>query len=431
MIRNRYRLREVSIIDFKDDLLKKALTQNNSDEWNSNIRYDKLLFIVNELYNKQFYSQLLLWRNSRHDSVNFNTAAPLRAGKDEGGLEDYVGSKFTTKALRVLRKCNVICVVSNYITGKRSRHYVFGAKFFDAIEIKLVDRNDTKLSRHIAEETEKKIRSNLIDLKRNPTHLYLYKALFDTSLPPNIISVVEKYLKGKSDKQITFAKAIVSKFMSRSFHFSCSDYGRIYTSVTSMHSFLRDYILIGGEKTVEIDIVNAQPFFLYTLYPSGSSVEKSKYRRIVKAGKFYEEINKLLPRPFNLKRSRKKLKKKIYAEIFYGPNPKKGGNPESLTAFKKEFPEITDIVWKMKEPRYKLSNRDTAHKKFSRKMQKIESDIMINKVAGRIRREHPAMVVLTIHDSIRCKESDRKIVKKIMYEEIESFCGIKPKLKTN
>jgi hypothetical protein len=67
--------------------------------------------------------------------------------------------------------------------------------------------------------------------------------------------------------------------------------GRAYSDANQFPKRVRYTLLIDGEPTAELNIVNCQPLLLATIYPNHSN-EWRRYKLLAGAGQVYEAIGK-------------------------------------------------------------------------------------------------------------------------------------------
>ena len=115
--------------------------------------------------------------------------------------------------------------------------------------------------------------------------------------------------------------------------------------------------------------------------------------------------------------SRKILKKKLFAEIFFCRNKPYQSKNEIL--FEGLFPEVYKVIRELKKKDYTF---------LSKQLQRVESSFVINLVVRRCMNEHPDMPIFTIHDSVMTTKANADIVKGIMVEEFANY-GVEPKLR--
>jgi hypothetical protein len=191
------------------------------------------------------------------------------------------------------------------------------------------------------------------------------------------------------------------------YHFD--DYGRMHTNFTILKSTIRkNYLMMDGEYTVELDISNSQPLFLAKLIDQSNTKwvnreELELFKKLTIGGVFYQWLNDT----FKLG-GKKNVKKMIY-QVFFGTNR---DEVKYNAIFKSAFPTIYNFIklYKKEHKNYKI---------LSHTLQRMESDFLFNKVIKRIYKEGENVKIITIHDSIKFKKSDRELCERIFNEELE------------
>lgn len=215
------------------------------------------------------------------------------------------------------------------------------------------------------------------------------KSLFflDSSIQEHEIYQKNKYsIESIKDKHIFY-------------HFD--NYGRLHTNFTILKSFIRkNCLLIDGEETFEIDIKNSQPLFLTKVIQSQEYIVDSGefefYKALTYGGNFY----KFLQDKLSLKD--KKTTKDLTYKVLFGKNYQNKYDK----GFQSIFPSIYNFI---KE--FKKKNGD--YRILSYELQRSESNFLFNKVIHEIMTNFPSIKVITCHDSLICKISDRDIVTEI------------------
>lgn len=221
---------------------------------------------------------------------------------------------------------------------------------------------------------------------------------------------------------------------------------RVFSPITSLKRELKQYLRYKGEPLVVMDLANSQPFFvnyifrdrfievleghkgLQSLLPLDSFKTIKKfceqypanidlYRQLTSEGKLYDylmaELSKLEINFINRNRF-----KDFFFLMFYSSNDKKYGDLKIVTDLMiKTFPLVMLYVVMIKDLKFKT---------FPILMQRVESFIMIDKIAKTIRKEHPSFPFFTIHDSILCLNEHAELIKGIMENEIIENTEVTP-----
>jgi hypothetical protein len=169
------------------------------------------------------------------------------------------------------------------------------------------------------------------------------------------------------------------------------------------------HLLIDGEKTTEIDIVNSQPIFLSILLTQNiEEIDREEYnnfKNLVLDGELYQYISN------NYGDVDKKQTKKIIYTVLFGTNHL---NKKENKLFKKLFPSIFNFIKKYKK-------NEGTYKALAYKLQRSESRFVFSDICREIINTHPDVPFFTVHDSIVVKQSDYYRVKKIFDCNLESL----------
>lgn len=189
--------------------------------------------------------------------------------------------------------------------------------------------------------------------------------------------------------------------------------GRLDSNLTSLPSFLRPYIF-STEKLFNIDIVNSQPFFLYTLLRNDASInpiELKRYSDLVISGTLYEFLLVEYEKQTQKLKSRNDIKLILF-KIIYSKN---GSYIEYKRFFGKLFPTILNYINKTNS----VKNNELAIL-----LQKIEAHTILDTIMPILKGD--GIVPYTIHDSFLCKESEVEKIKTIFNNKLFELFGISP-----
>jgi hypothetical protein len=189
------------------------------------------------------------------------------------------------------------------------------------------------------------------------------------------------------------------------YHFD--KYGRMHTNFTILKSFIRkNCLLIDNLETSEIDIKNSQPLFLTKIIESAGTKwvrqdEFELFRTLTLNGSFYKHI-------MNYANINKSEAKELTYKVLFGRN---SGNSKPDKIFKKIFPTIYNFI-----KLYKKEYGD--YKILAYNLQKLESNLIFNKIAKDILNHYPYISVITVHDSIIFPNKFKEEVSAIFYSRL-------------
>jgi hypothetical protein len=194
------------------------------------------------------------------------------------------------------------------------------------------------------------------------------------------------------------------------YHFD--NYGRMHTNFTVLRSFIRQQCLsINGDKLKELDIHNSQPMFLAKLIDSCNSpwVDKEElkfFKDLVKKGKYYSYIMD------RMGITKKKTAKKVTYNVLFGKNKIYTEDKfDKNNEFKKIFPSIFKFITIFK-------NQHNNHKVLSYKLQRLESNLIFNRIVKRIMEKEPSINLFTVHDSISVPSKHYEMAQEIFVDEL-------------
>ena len=382
------------------------------------------------------------------------------------------------KYLKYLVEQNVFEVLNNgqYIPDEKSRCYRLAEKYLSD-KLETIDITDVSILKHLHKKPKD-------DFKAKCKYHYLHK-WFNDGIQVDFNGAMnhinnELQLAKNEDYYhaycIAYSKMLKIHWLNeKRFWFSIDKFGkRLHTNFTNLNKDLKPFISYKGNPLVSEDVKTSQPFLslkdvkksilpqfpLSTPYiPTSNTFFLSntimlentsqnngyqsimQYMEIVKSGKLYEYLEDYFranlgdryftddyfdydtdgwvecePTPRN------RMKKAMF-QIFFSKNDT---HTQAKTLFTDLFPGVMKIFEEIKGNRH--ISLDRRHKELAKRLQRLESHIMLDLVAKEISRQRPSLPIFTIHDSIVTTVGNEGFVKEIMEKIIMQEIGFVPKL---
>lgn len=399
-----------------------------------------------------------------HQSYKTKSGINNWVNLDKTLLRKYLGERYCNEIINQLEKSGIIKVNGAYSATNFSMSYKLtdsfsnstitsidfkGNKAFRYV-FKINDYNKQLLEKHLKDETINQLYQNVFKIEIDKPKALKHTAFLQNSGEINIekFSVGLMSIENISSKDENYFFTIDEKT------------GRAYHPIANCPRYLRQFLSYQGQKLHQIDIANSQPMLFYlmiveyykemkakkanllrytTTYTYDISNIQSPYVetfsgneypadvirfiKLCSIGQFYED----LMREFDIPQSedaRQEFKKTFFGQIFYSELNSKW-EYHLAKKFKKIYPNLYAIIqW------YKRIN----HADLPLKLQKIESDIVIKGVCGKIVKENNSNSMpffCTVHDCIICLEKDVNYIKTLLEEELKAVMGFVPKVKTS
>lgn len=306
---------------------------------------------------------------------------------------------------------NIIEMVRNYKSGRNTRVYKICQNILNNKIYRNYKNNDKVLLKKYEKaislvENQNELVYNIIlpDIKKK-----LVDDLFEVDIEYNkSVYFLDNTIQDKDtyNKNMYSVESINEKHIF--YHFDT--YGRMHTNFTILKSFIRkNCLLINGSKTFEVDIKNSQPSFLCKLISEDfdyiNDIDKAEltfFKYLTDSGKFYQYIID------NSDILQKNDAKKLVYKVFFGKNYKNKHDD----IFKELFPSIYNYIIYFK-------NKEKNYKSLSHKLQKMESNLLYNKIIKRIVELCPDIKIISIHDSIVFEEKYKDVVDIVFNEGIK------------
>lgn len=415
-------------------------------------KIDKFYYIIEYLSKGMDFEDL----DNNEGFINLNAQKLQRALHDYKKYLDYLVGK------------HFIRTDMNYIVGEKSKGYLINKYTYHKATVQLVPIKDFVFRRNRTKEV------NIVkaELKVTATKYHYLTKWFNEKLKidvenatnkaeelfPEQTGAIKGTKKGKPSIWHKRYKAIsaINKIANQEFYYSVDDnVGRFHSNLTNIKRELRNYITYDGQKLLNIDIRNSQPLFSllllqesfytknegqFTIYnlphslPFLSSSNQSylatlimivkvfktidfqsieEYISMINSGEFYKKISELVY-PDNAF-DKQKIKEMIFTVFF--SNNKFIGQVEAKpkSDFKAAFPSVYEIFRQLK-----VKN----HTALAHILQRIESEIIVQRVAKRIASERPELPIFTIHDSVATTEGNEDYVAAVIKEEVFNMTGL-------
>ena len=207
---------------------------------------------------------------------------------------------------------------------------------------------------------------------------------------------------------------------------------RVHSIVTRVASGLRPHLRLEGRALVELDVASSQPLILAALFLcpekcasyGGSAhhigrVLPVRVRRDALAfGKLCEKgtLYEFLQKKGNF-RDREQVKRLLFRDVLFC-RPYVRGRMTEL--FEQTWPGVFAAVQELK--------RTEGYKAVSRRLQRLESSIIIDGVCRRLVDEAPGLPFLTVHDSVLTWPDEAETVERLIVEAFEQY-GVRPMIR--
>ncbi len=337
-------------------------------------------------------------------------------------LEQMMGRKYAA-VVSTLRAADIIRVRRNYIPTVKTRSYRIHDQFKNSPyqRTPLVGKvMNTRVNKYKVEQYE----------KLGIVQKHLHHWLTHIELP-----LVDKRYKRQALN--------IRRIQDKDWFLTDDKYGRVHSNVTNIKCSIRRRLTVNNLQLVEIDISNSQPLMFSLLLLSGFQTTKQSlyplpstyicsanhirlkelsddtwcYIELCEQGQLYETLMTYLGIDSNDSKARNKFKRDLFKKVLYCCNETQDNALSD--AFGELFPNVLKAI--------KWHKRDD-YRELARNMQRAESDLIINKVCGRLMTEHPDCPILTVHDSLLTPEANEDLVKSVLLDEAAKL-GIHPSIK--
>lgn len=246
-------------------------------------------------------------------------------------------------------------------------------------------------------------------------------------------------------------------------HFVVCEQGRVHTSITSLDKEYRKHIRWRGQELWHIDVMNSQPLILaLTLRHQGKSNRQTHAQTHTQPHPHKHPTQTPPPAPYvptlsdarlnmdaqrfladcldgviyerlaeHAGLTRDEVKQRFFA-MAYGRRDDMGTRVG--LAFQAMFPGCFRAITHLKPlpgPRWDEDGRkvkDPAQGDLARRMQRLESDLVIGTACERLRKERPDACLLTIHDCLVTTEEHKDYFATVLEDAFDEKYGVRPKL---
>ncbi len=383
--------------------------------WENQKRQHKLAFVVHSILERSH-------RDARHGKPAFYV--PLNAQH----LRHFIGAADTAPAVATLVSTGVIeQSPNNYSAGRFSRSYRL-TETYREMPVVFRELTNATLARRVHLEQSTRNTEAVAGNQVRATVLRNLEAL--TVSPAGERLAATRCFKSDAE-QAAWMLPIADLQQRRLWLAADEKTGRIFHNVTQCPAELRRHLLIDGEETAEVDMANAQPFLLLSLYPKGgvTASERLRYANAVSSGHFYQNIfvgcrerrqwgTNSAAWAVSGNTHRERFKKHFIEKVLYSVlNPKK--EPQVFGSFRQLFP------WLAAQLAVKRSTKGAA-RSLALEMQSQEAALVLARVFPRIAVELPACKAISIHDGILCQARFAKKVAEIVRSEARVLYGVAP-----
>lgn len=230
---------------------------------------------------------------------------------------------------------------------------------------------------------------------------------------------------------------------------------RLHTNLTQLKSELRGFVRYDGNKILcAVDICNSQPYLALSLLSEDLFIRNNMankinnpaiedniiiqnlikeiedkedvilFRELVISGSLYEFFGEKLIEmgiiDSNSAVDLRKMSKEIMFTVLFSPN--RSIAMSSVKMFRMLFPNVFRV--------FKLIKKgDGNHGALAICLQRLESELVLDRACLRISEERPDVPIFTLHDSIITTEENVGYVENVLENVLTSFMGVPPKFK--
>lgn len=385
-----------------------------ADEWGTRKREEKMAFIIH------YVLTLPCYNNRDGEKGGY---VPLNAKR----LESLLGPRYATQALKTLVSMGVLERLPQYSAGRFARPYRLSPAYRGQL-LRTHVIHDAVLARKLRATDDTKTAEAIAG---HSSRAFVFANLAAVAVMRAGQGCVASRSYQNQAEQAAWLLSL--RVLSEGQHWLRTDKatGRVFHPLTQCPRELRRFLTIDGERAAEVDMANAQPFFLLSLYPEDCP-ERSRFAASVGRGLFYDDLFLAMDWPdrkpwgFELKAwkgrssdDRDRFKKHVMLCVLYSQfRPDKSSHV--FRAFSRLYP------WLARELAFRRAEKAGASA-LAAGMQKHEADLILGRVIPRIQAELPGCRAVTIHDGIFCQRRFAWPVACIVEAEALAVFGVRPR----
>lgn len=375
----------------------------------------KYYYIIHLLYSKRIFH--------KKDYASKGVAISTKV------LSDIFGNyRYGSEILNNLQSWGIINMEHNYNEGKARRYKLTSAFEESKIFVLNVESSTVPFITELIKRSEKTNESsNFVKAQLNILNKKVSVSIDGIDFLCKIYPHLSELFKTYSAKTaiviptgtIIYQRdiALVSFLTKDFFCVRPNKENRLFSSLTSLKSEYRPFLLLDGEPLIGTDLVNSQLLFTVPLveaklkemnqrliYIPADDFRKFKHQSEI--GEVYESISKKIGFPILKGDVRTKFKKRFYSDFYFCKLSLTDTVMNDL--FKELYPSVHSAIVKMKT--------DDKYNQFAISCQKNESYIILDKVYSKLLKKRIA--ALTLHDSIYVSNKKDAAIVKALIEEV-------------
>lgn len=274
-------------------------------------------------------------------------------------------------------------------------------------------------------------------IRNNSTRAFIYDNLHRLSVPSEVLKNAEERTYDSPAQQAAWLCTLRDLTQKTHWMRSSEKSGRLFHTITSCPRDIRSSLLLDGEEVAEVDLANAQPFFLLSLYPKDHP-ERTRFARIVSEGRFYEALFEALPatdrrqwgstlKGWNTPGTdyRDRFKKYAMQHVLYS-----GLCPDKMRAVFEVlgWRNGLDCGWLAGELAKRRETQDGASA-LCCEMQKRETELILDTIFPQIQATLPGCRAISVHDGILCQKRFADLVQQIVKQYAENAYDVRPQVR--